>query len=101
MAGQSYRSKLNPYLEYIREARLRGETWEAIAEEIGRRGTPTDRAQVCKFFQRKERGRTPLGFAPEPHPPQPEEDRSASGEDADLSDPAPRRKLILKVNKHS
>lgn len=64
MPGQSYRSKLNPHLGFIREARLRGETWEGIARRITERGTPADRSQVCKFFLRRERGRRPAGFTP-------------------------------------
>lgn len=107
MPGQSYRSKLNPYFEFIREARLREETWEAIAVEISRRGTPADRSQVCKFFQRRVGGKRPAGFAPEPgaggHAPP---DTTPAGAPAftvpvdGLMETPVRKKLILKIIKN-
>ena len=97
MPGQSYRSKLNPHFAFIRDARLREETWEEIARQIGERGTATDRSQVCKFFQRRMKGKTPVGFAPPvagdaATPPA----RQALPPD-DLED-APTRKLKIKIS---
>lgn len=100
MPGQSYRSKLNPHFSFIRDARLREETWEEIARQIGERGTATDRSQVCKFFQRRMKGKTPVGFAPpgagEAATPAPPPAKQAPPPD-DLED-APARKLKLKVS---
>ena len=97
MPGRPYRSKLNEHLDYIREARASGETWKAIAEEIVIRGTATDRSQVCKFFQRKEKGRTPLGFSPEP----PTEAGQEHVTDSGLDLPESSKRLVLKVNNYS
>lgn len=107
MSGQPYRSKLNPHLGFMREARLREETWEEIARQINERGTPTDRSQVCKFFLRRLGGKRPAGFAPDPAASA----RSASGtpstapptgggnfsDDGDM-EPSGRNKLIIKVS---
>lgn len=103
MAGQSFRSKLNPHFEMIRAARLREETWEEIARRITVAGTPTDRSQVCKFFQRRMKGKTPLGFAPAPvqsgsPPPASIEGSNPAAEDLSFS---PRPKLTLKVIRSS
>jgi len=104
MPGQPYRSKLNPHFDFIREARLREETWEEIARRIGERGTPTDRSQVCRFFRRKLSGRRPLGFAPETAPPEAGPVSAQSAVSAglpsgnDLLETPGRNKLVIKVS---
>jgi hypothetical protein len=106
MPGQSYRSKLNPHLDFIREARLREETWEEISRQINERGTATDRSQVCKFFLRRAGGRRPAGFAPDPAGPTgpAASTRTASGTrpgvppEEDLLETPGRSKLVIKVS---
>lgn len=99
MAGQSFRSKLNPHLEFIRAARLREETWEAIAAQIRELGTTTDATQVCKFLKRRSQGKRPLGFAPEAASRIPPVVSSLPIEEEIL--PPMRQKLVLKVTKNS
>ena len=95
MAGQSFRSKLNPHLEFIRAARLREETWEAIAVKIRELGTTTDATQVCKFLKRRSQGKRPLGFAPEATFETPPVVSPLPIEEEIL--PPTRQKLVLKV----
>jgi len=104
MPGQSYRSKLNPHLDFIREARLREETWEEISRQINERGTATDRSQVCKFFLRRAGGRRPAGFAPEPAASTAAPARTASvtrpgvPPEEELLETPGRSKLVIKVS---
>ena len=64
MPGQPFRSSLNPFIEYITQARLERKTWHEIAEHITAQGTKTDTSQVARFAKRHAAAKVPFGFPP-------------------------------------
>ena len=68
MPGQPFRSCLNPFIEYITQARLERKTWHEIAEYINAQGTKTDTSQVARFAKRHAAAKLPFGFPPKSAP---------------------------------
>ncbi len=67
MAGQAFRSKLQPHWNLIRDLRRRRKTWAQIAEILTREhGCSTQTQSVYAFYKRKLKNPAPLGFEEEP-----------------------------------
>ena len=66
--GKPFQSKLEPYFDLIRSARLARKTWAEIAEDIKRQGTDCTPQGVYSFFKAKRKRRYALGMEPDPHP---------------------------------
>ena len=67
MPGKPFQSKLHPHWETIRALRRGRKTWLEIAQVLTAQGCATSRQDVHAFYQRKVKGRVPLGFE-EPSP---------------------------------
>jgi DNA-binding transcriptional MocR family regulator len=69
MRGKPFQSKLEPHFDFIREARRKRQTWQAIVELLAAQGIITSRPAVYSFMKRRLKRRYPLGMAPdEPRP---------------------------------
>jgi hypothetical protein len=69
MRGKPFQSKLEPHFDFIREARRKRQTWQAIVEHLAAQGITTSRPAVYSFIKRRLKRRYPLGMAPdEPRP---------------------------------
>jgi len=65
MPGPPFRSKLEPFLDFITQERRKRATWKAIAQVIREKGTPCTPQGVQDYFKRRKRLRKlPLGFEP-------------------------------------
>ena len=79
MPGQPFRSCLNPFVEYITNARLEMKTWHEIADHITAQGTKTDASQVARFAKRHASAKRPFGFPPRSVGPAAVNDGQADG----------------------
>jgi hypothetical protein len=64
MPGQPFRSKLEPFIEFITQERRMRSTWKAIADAIKAKGTPCTPQGIQDYFKRRRTLRMPLGFEP-------------------------------------
>jgi hypothetical protein len=64
MRGKPFQSKLEPHFDFIREARRKRQTWQAIVELLAAQGITTSRPAVYSFMKRRLKRRYPLGMAP-------------------------------------
>jgi hypothetical protein len=72
MPGPPFRSKLEPFLDFIAQERRKRLTWKAIAESIRQQGTPCTPQGVQDYFRRRRKPqRIPLGFESEKPKPEP------------------------------
>ncbi len=87
MPGQPFRSSLNPFIEYITQARLERKTWQEIAQYITAQGTKTDTSQVARFAKRHAASKVPFGFPPKSVGPAAAGDRQAESEQQPAAQP--------------
>lgn len=67
MAGQAFRSKLQPHWNLIRDLRRRKKTWAQIAEILTcDHDCSTQTQSVFAFYKRKLKNPAPLGFEEDP-----------------------------------
>jgi hypothetical protein len=64
MPGKSFQSILEPYFDFILEARRKHQTWQAIAQQLAGHGVITSKQAVHAFVKRRLKRRYPLGMAP-------------------------------------
>ena len=64
MRGKPFQSKLEPHFDFIREARRKRQTWQAIVELLAAQGIITSRPAVYSFMKRRLKRRYALGMAP-------------------------------------
>jgi hypothetical protein len=89
MPGKSFQSKLEPHFDFIREARRKRQTWEAIVQLLAAKGITTTRPAVYSFLKRRMKRRYPLGMAPEAEPVSRPVPKRASHELPELTEPPP------------
>lgn len=70
MPGPPFRSKLEPFLDFITLERRKRSTWKAIAEAIKEQGTACTPQGVQDYFRRRRKPgrRVPAGFEETPVP---------------------------------
>jgi hypothetical protein len=70
MPGKPFRSKLEPFHEFISKERRKRATWKEIAEAIKKKGTSCTGQGVSDYFRRYRKLEWPAGL--EPLPPEKE-----------------------------